>query len=140
MNLFLCRTIDCSLCGLCIIFRRLILKNFQMAVLKEAEAKRVQVKDGITRRVLHTKDLMMVVINFENGPWKDPDPLHHHVHEQITYVAEGELIFFCEGEPDQILTRGDVVSVPSGKKHAIQLLSKNAVLVDSFNPIREDFL
>jgi hypothetical protein len=31
-------------------------------------------------------------------------------------------------------------AVPSGKKHAIQLLSPTARLIDSFNPVREDFL
>jgi quercetin dioxygenase-like cupin family protein len=83
---------------------------------------------------------MMVAIEFEGGPWDKPDPLHDRVHEQITYVAEGEVIFFSEGEPDQVLRKGDMVSIPSQKKHAIQLMSLRAVLIDSFNPPREDFL
>ena len=111
-----------------------------MAVLKEAEAQITRVKEGITRRHLHTEDLMMVVIDFNNGPWSEPDPVHQHVHEQTSYVAEGEIIFICEGEPDQYLKKGDMFSVPSGKLHAIQVLSSTARLVDSFNPIRRDFL
>jgi len=83
---------------------------------------------------------MMVAIEFTGGPWDKPDPLHSHVHEQITYIAEGEVIFFMEGESGQVLAKGDMVSVPSQKKHAIQLLSTRAVLIDSFNPPREDFL
>jgi quercetin dioxygenase-like cupin family protein len=55
-------------------------------------------------------------------------------------VAEGEVLFFSEGEPDQVLKKGDMVSIPSQRKHAIQLLSAKAILVDSFNPPREDFL
>ena len=111
-----------------------------MAVLKEDEAHLTAVREGVHRRLLHVENLMMVVIDFDNGPWKEPDPLHHHVHEQTTYVAEGELIYFCEGEPDQHLKKGDMFCVPSGKRHAIQLLTKKATLVDSFNPIRKDFL
>ena len=111
-----------------------------MAVLKESEAQNTIVKAGLQRRLLHTKDLMMVVIDFDNGPWVEPDPMHQHVHEQTTYVAEGEIIFFCEGEPDQRLSNGDMFSVPSGKLHAIQLLSRKVRLVDCFNPIRMDFL
>ena len=111
-----------------------------MAVLKETEAQTTRVKEGITRRHLHTADLMMVVIDFNNGPWSEPDPVHQHIHEQTSYVAEGEIIFICEGEPDQHLKKGDMFSVPSGKLHAIQLLSSKARLVDSFNPIRKDFL
>ena len=111
-----------------------------MSVLKEDEAKLTTVKEGIQRKLLHTQNLMMVVIDFTNGPWDEPDPMHHHVHEQTTYVAEGDIIFLCEGEPDQRLKKGDMFSVPSGVPHAIQLLSKEARLVDSFNPIRNDFL
>lgn len=111
-----------------------------MPVLKAQESKAKRVKEGVERKLVHANNLMMVVIDFDNGPWSEPEPPHHHVHEQTTYVAEGELIFFCEGEPDQRLTAGDMFWVPSGKKHTIQLLSKRVRLVDSFNPIREEFL
>lgn len=111
-----------------------------MPVLKANETKMHQVKPGVQRRLVHTNDLMTVVIDFDNGPWDEPEPPHSHVHEQITYVAEGELIFFCEGEPDHKLKAGDMFSVPSNKKHTIQLLSKTVKLIDSFNPIREEFL
>ena len=109
-------------------------------VLKETDATPTVVKPGLKRRLLHTNNLMMVAIEFTGGPWGKPDPLHSHVHEQITYIAEGEVIFFMEGESGQVLAKGDMVSVPSQKKHAIQLLSTRAVLIDSFNPPREDFL
>ena len=111
-----------------------------MIFLKAAETKATIVKPGIKRRLLHTENLMVVAIEFEGGPWDTPDPLHNHVHEQITYIAEGEVIFFSEGEPDQVLKAGDMVSIPSLRKHAIQLMSARAVLIDSFNPPREDFL
>ncbi len=111
-----------------------------MTFLKAADTKPTIVKPGIKRRLLHTENLMVVAIEFEGGPWDTPDPLHNHVHEQITYIAEGEVIFFSEGEPDQVLKAGDMVSIPSLRKHAIQLLSARAVLIDSFNPPREDFL
>jgi len=111
-----------------------------MAVLKSSEALVTMVKVGVKRRLIHTENLMMVVIDFENGPWNAPDPAHNHVHDQTTYVAEGEIIFFCEGEPDQRLIAGDMFSVPSGKDHTIQLLSRTAKLIDSFTPLRDEFL
>jgi quercetin dioxygenase-like cupin family protein len=110
-----------------------------MPVLKENSFV-TQVKPGVNRKLIHGKDLMMVVIDFTNGPWAAPELLHHHVHEQTTYVAEGEIIFFCEGEPEHRLSAGDMFYVPSNKKHGIQLLSDTARLIDSFNPIRVDFL
>ena len=111
-----------------------------MPVLKADDVPAFQAKEGVQRRVIHANNLMMVVIDFDNGPWSAPEPPHHHVHEQVTYVASGELIFFCEGEPDQRLQAGDMFCVPSGKPHTIQLLSENVRLIDSFNPIREDLL
>lgn len=111
-----------------------------MPVLKVSETKMEQVKSGVQRRLVHTPHLMMVVIDFDNGPWSEPEPPHAHVHQQITYVAEGEIIFFCEGESDERLSAGDMFSVPSNKKHTIQLLSRRVKLIDSFNPIREEFL
>ena len=111
-----------------------------MPVLKLSETKPQQIREGVTRRLVHGKDLMLVVIDFDNGPWSEPEPFHFHVHEQATYVVEGEFIFFCEGESDQRLKEGDMFFVHSNKKHTIQLLSKTVRLIDSFNPVREDFL
>ena len=111
-----------------------------MPVLKSKETKFTIVREGVTRRLVHATNLMLVVIDFDNGPWSQPEPMHFHVHEQATYVAAGEFIFFCEGEPEQKLSAGDMFWVPSNKKHTIQLLSKKVRLIDSFNPIREDFL
>ena len=98
------------------------------------------VRKGLSRRLIHTRDLMMVVIDFTDGPWAEPEPLQYHVHEQITYVAEGEILFFCEGEQEQRLVAGDMFAVSSSKKHGIQLLSDTARLIDTFNPIRKEFL
>ena len=102
-----------------------------MAVLKN-DASTTEVKPGITRKMIYGSDLMMVVIDFTNGPWAH--------HEQTSYIASGEIRFICEDESDQILSTGDMFFVPSGKQHTIQLLSESARLVDSFNPVRKDFI
>ena len=83
---------------------------------------------------------MTVLIDFTDGPWNEPEPPHSHPHEQTSYIAEGEIIFFCEGEKEQRLSKGDMFAVPSGKKHTIKLLSKEARLIDNFTPLREDFI
>ena len=111
-----------------------------MPVLKADHADPHVFRDGASRTLLHTENLMVVVIDFSNGPWNEPDPYHHHVHEQVTYVATGEILFLCEGESDEILHAGDMFAVSSGKQHTIKLLSEKARLVDSFTPVRQDFL
>ncbi len=111
-----------------------------MPVLKFDSVKYFEVKKNVRRKILHNQNLMTVLIDFTGGPWEEPDPPHSHPHEQVTYVAEGEILFYCEGEKDQKLKAGDMFSVPSGKEHTIKLLSEKARLIDSFYPLREDFL
>jgi mannose-6-phosphate isomerase-like protein (cupin superfamily) len=111
-----------------------------MPVLKFNDTGYFKVREGVNRKLIHLNQLMTVIIDFTNGPWPEPDPLHSHPHEQTTYVADGEILFICEGEADQKLKAGDMFSVPSNKAHTIQLLSEKARLVDSFYPVREEFL
>jgi quercetin dioxygenase-like cupin family protein len=111
-----------------------------MPVLKQNAARPAVIRAGVERTIIHTNDLMTAVIDFKNGPWSEPEPYHHHVHEQVTYIAEGEIIFYCEGEPEQRLQAGDLFAVHSNRQHTIKLLSKTARLIDSFNPIRQEFL
>jgi quercetin dioxygenase-like cupin family protein len=111
-----------------------------MAVLKFNDVPYEVLREGLQRKIMHTDNLMTVLIDFTDGPWDKPEPPHSHPHEQISYVAEGEIIFLCEGEADQHLKAGDMFAAPSGRPHTIQLLTEKARLIDSFNPVREEFL
>ncbi|MBN2048194.1 MAG: cupin domain-containing protein [Anaerolineaceae bacterium] len=96
-------------------------------------------RPGAERRLAVNEHLMMVVFDFNNGPQAEPDAPHTHPHEQISYVVEGEINFFL-GDEREHLRPGDMVSIPAGVPHTIQLLSEHVRLVDSFTPVREDFL
>ena len=111
-----------------------------MAVLKFDEVPFEKVREGLQRKIIHANKLMTLVIEFTDGPWDEPEPPHSHPHEQTSYVAEGEIIFYCEDEETQHLKPGDMFVVPSGKKHTVKLLTKKVRLVDSFTPLRQDFL
>lgn len=110
-----------------------------MAVFHFNQVDVTRLRPGVERRIAHGDHLMMVIIDFKDGPKPEPDPPHSHPHEQVTYVAVGEVAFFLEGEETH-LSPGDMVVVPSGKPHSIQLLSPYVRLVDCFTPLREDFL
>ncbi len=111
-----------------------------MPVLLSDQTPAEQVRPGLSRKIIHTGELMTVVIDFSDGPWDKPEPPHNHPHVQTSYVAEGEIIFYCEDEPDAHLKAGDMFAVPPNKMHTVKLLTKNVRLVDSFNPLRNDFL
>ena len=97
------------------------------------------IREDVERRLGYTDNLMMVVIDFNDGPQTEPDPPHSHPHEQTCYVAAGEIYFLMDGKKEK-LSAGDMFLVPSDKPHSIQLLSEHVRLVDCFTPIREDFL
>ena len=110
-----------------------------MAIIKRSELTPEIIAPGRTRYLAFTETLMMVVIDFHDGPTSEPDPPHSHPHEQISYVVSGEINFFMENK----LTRlgpGDMFTVPPNLPHSVQLLTKDVRLVDTFTPIREDFL
>jgi mannose-6-phosphate isomerase-like protein (cupin superfamily) len=100
---------------------------------------REKISPGFERSIAYLDNLMVTVCDFTNGPARDPDPPHSHPHEQITYVAEGKLIFY-KGDKEFALGRGDLITIPSGVPHCIKTLTNRVILIDSFNPVREDFL
>ena len=110
-----------------------------MRFLKQADVKVEQIAEARTRYLAYTEHLLMAVIDFHDGPADQPDPPHSHPHEQITYVVSGELLVFI-GEERMRLGPGDMFSVPPDVPHSVQVLTDHVRLVDTFHPVREDFL
>lgn len=110
-----------------------------MPFLLRSEITPETIAPGRTRYLTQTESMMLVVFDFNDGPHAQPDPPHSHPHEQVSYLAEGEVMFFMDGEPTH-LHPGDMVTIPGGVPHCIQVLTPHAKLVDTFHPIREDFL
>ncbi|RKM61802.1 MULTISPECIES: cupin domain-containing protein [unclassified Butyrivibrio] len=91
---------------------------------------------GVTRRVLaYSKDLMCVENSFEKGAI---GALHHHPHTQITYVVSGEFEFEIDGVR-KVVRAGDSMLKTNDVVHGCVCLEKG-VLLDIFNPMREDFV
>jgi quercetin dioxygenase-like cupin family protein len=110
-----------------------------MGIVKASETTVTPLGPARSRYLAHTERLMVVVVDFHDGPAIAPDAPHAHPHEQVTYVAEGELILVMGGEKTR-LSAGDLFTVPPDVPHAVQTLSPHVRLIDSFNPIREEFL
>jgi len=62
---------------------------------------------------------------------------HSHVHEQITYMLEGELEMKI-GNELVVLRPGAVQVIPSNVVHGASALT-DCKLIDVFNPVREDY-
>ena len=110
-----------------------------MTTLKYGEIPAEKIREGAERRLGYTDNLMIVVVDFNDGPKERPDPPHSHPHEQVSYVVEGEVLVIIDGQQTR-LGSGDLFLVPSGRPHSIQQLTQHVRVVDCFTPIREDFL
>lgn len=94
------------------------------------------VGEGVRRKVLTYDDqLMLVKVAFEAGAI---GALHQHEHTQITYVESG--VFRCTvGEKEQMLRAGEGFHAPSNVWHGVVCVEAG-VLLDSFSPMRQDFV
>jgi quercetin dioxygenase-like cupin family protein len=115
-------------------------RTMKKHVLIDAESDWTQLAPGLRRKLINTDNLMLVVVEFTNGPAEVPDPFHDHPHEQASYIAEGELILYIQGVGEQKLVKGDLFAVPSGIPHTVKTLTQVVRIIDTFNPIREEFL
>lgn len=64
-------------------------------------------------------------------------PKHHHMHEQIMHVVEGEFEFTLNGDTN-VYYPGDVVVIPSNIPHSGRALT-SCKLMDVFSPVREEY-
>ena len=92
--------------------------------------------NGVVRRVLaYNKDLMCVENTFAKGA---VGALHHHPHTQITYVVSGKFEFEIDGVK-KVVTAGDTMLKMNDVIHGCVCLEEG-ILLDIFNPMREDFV
>jgi quercetin dioxygenase-like cupin family protein len=95
-----------------------------------------EVAPGNRRRVLvHTDELMVVEFAFEAGAI---GALHSHPHVQASYIAEGSFEVTIDGRTET-LKQGASFIVPSNLVHGVKALERGR-LIDSFAPMRQDFL
>ncbi len=91
---------------------------------------------GIKRQLLgHGPDLMAVKVWFEEGA---EGYEHKHPHVQVAYVESGEFEATIDGET-KLLRAGDSFYVAPNQMHGA-VCKKAGVLIDIFNPQRDDFL
>lgn len=109
---------------------------FEKTLVEDNELPWEVVDDKIQRKIMsYTNELMLVKVAFKQG---GIGATHKHLHLQISYVASGAFEVTI-GEESKILKEGDVYFVPSNVLHEAVCLEEG-VLIDVFNPMREDFV
>jgi len=64
-------------------------------------------------------------------------PMHHHIHEQITYIVEGQLDMVIGGAACS-LTTGMYHIISSNMAHSAIAIT-DCKVIDVFGPVREDY-
>lgn len=113
----------------------LMYNDKEMSFFRESDLKAKQVLEGITLKAVSGNKTMMTFFEFEPNA---VIPSHKHIHEQITYIIEGEMEFTVEGEK-RTLKAGDGVVILSNQEHSAMVLNKQTKAVDAWYPIREDY-
>jgi len=104
-------------------------------ITRNAEALPVEMGPDIVRRTLGWGERMLIAeVRLASGSIIPP---HSHPHEQVGYVARGQLEFTI-GETVAILQTGDGYVIPGGVAHAVRALA-DSVAVDIFSPVREEY-
>ncbi|PRY34443.1 Cupin domain-containing protein [Spirosoma oryzae] len=92
--------------------------------------------DGVKRKTMvYEPDMMVVKVAFEDG---GIGAVHRHVHVQMSYVASG-VFRITIGDETRELRQGDAFYIPSNVWHGAECLEAG-MLIDSFTPMRDDFL
>ena len=89
---------------------------------------------GITGYYAHGISMTLGYVEIKAG---SNLPAHHHIHEQITYIIEGQLDMMIDGKPCS-LTAGMYHVIPSNTIHSAVAFT-DCKAIDVFNPVREDY-
>ena len=109
------------------------LKKF---TINQGEGIRIPMLEGVERRNLVTgKETMLCEFTLQKGSVL---PLHQHPHEQTGYLLSGRLLFQIDGE-DIEMKPGDSWSIHGSVDHMVTVI-ETSVVIETFTPVREDFL
>ncbi|MEY4628456.1 MAG: hypothetical protein RLZZ595_782 [Bacteroidota bacterium] len=103
-------------------------------MIKIAEVKKKKLIEGIIGQYVHGATTTFGYVTIVKGSQL---PLHHHPHEQITYMLDGKLEMQI-GEELLVLEPGTVKVIPSNTPHSAVALT-DCTLIDVFSPVREDY-
>ncbi len=110
--------------------------SFEKVLVADDDLPWETVDEKIKRKVMsYTNELMLVKVAFKQG---GIGTIHQHPHLQISYVAKG-VFEVTIGDQTRNLKEGDVYFVPSNVLHGAVCLEEG-LLIDVFNPMREDFI
>ncbi len=99
------------------------------------QARDFQLADGVTAKALFGEGAMLNLVELE------PDSVvarHSHPHEQLGLILRGSMTLVV-GDSDHLLREMDAYSLPGGVEHQGIAGPDGALVLDVFQPVREDY-
>lgn len=93
-----------------------------------------EIATGIKGYYAHGSSITLGLVDIKAGSMV---ALHHHVHEQITCIIEGQLDMTIGGTPCS-LTKGMYYVIPSNVPHSAIAIT-DCKVIDVFSPVREEY-
>ena len=103
-----------------------------MPDLKEIKAR--EIIPGFSARFVHGTQSTLAFWDIKKGSVM---PRHQHLHEQITYVAEGTIEMVI-GDEQFLFTQGMSHVIPPHTPHSA-IAVEDCKVIDSFSPARDDY-
>jgi quercetin dioxygenase-like cupin family protein len=100
-----------------------------------ADARGFQIAEGVTARALFGEGVMLNLIDLAPN---SVSPLHSHPHEQLGLILRGSMTLVVEGV-EHVLAEMDAYALPGDVKHQGIAGPQGALVVDVFQPVREDY-
>ena len=94
-----------------------------------------KVTEMISRKIVSGEREMLAQIYLKRGALV---PIHTHDSEQMTYILQGALRFFVDGE-EIIVREGEVLHIPSRLPHQAEAL-EDTLELDVFSPVRTEWI
>ncbi len=95
-----------------------------------------KIDENLDRAIVGYDDsLMLTIVKFKKG---GIGKLHNHIHSQVAYIASGAFEVQIEDEK-KVLKTGDSFFLKTNVMHGVVCL-EDGVLIESFSPMREDFV
>jgi quercetin dioxygenase-like cupin family protein len=98
------------------------------------DIKTQEIAPGFFSKLIHTENN---TINFIEVAAGCSVKLHQHIHQQCSFVIEGEFEMTI-GDETRVLTPACFAIIPSNAVHGGTAIT-NCKLVDIFDPVREDY-
>jgi len=102
----------------------------------QESVQRQNVAEGIFVRPFYLHSTCLAILDMEAGSFL---PEHKHIHEQISYVLEGEAEVGI-GPLSRTVGKGDFFFVKSNVVHSCRALSHDVTMIVASSPVLRDYV